>query len=130
MTFLDTDLIVGLLRGDADAVAMVRHLEEKGDRPKVTVISEYELLKGASTSKEREANLSAVRRLLGRVKMVGLLSEHAESAADVYAKAKKTGRMLDELDILIAGSVMPTGETLVTRDAHFGKIEGLKLERW
>ena len=38
--------------------------------------------------------------------------------------------MIDEFDVLIAGIVIASEETLVSRDEHFAVIEGLRLQSW
>ena len=38
--------------------------------------------------------------------------------------------MIPESDVWIAATALQHGLTLVTRDAHFGEVEGLDTEAW
>ena len=128
--FLDTDLITGFLRGDADSEAKMRELEETGEQLKVTSTAACELLKGASSSAERESNVSNVQRLLRAFMLVGLAGESCEAAASVHADLRRKGPMIGKFDILIAGTVIASGDRLITRDRHFASVKGLELEEW
>ncbi len=56
------------------------------------------------------------------------------SAADAYAEIKtarrRLGLPLDDNDCWIAATAKVLGCTLVSRDADFGRIDGLMLEDW
>ena len=56
------------------------------------------------------------------------------AAADLYAEIKfarrRLGLPLDENDCWIAATAKLLGCTLVTRDADFARIDGLKVEDW
>jgi tRNA(fMet)-specific endonuclease VapC len=57
-----------------------------------------------------------------------------EHAADCYARIKvecqRRGSPLDENDLWIAATAIALRATLVTRDAHFRRIEGLVCDDW
>jgi predicted nucleic acid-binding protein len=37
---------------------------------------------------------------------------------------------VNEFDLLVAAVVMRNDETLVTRDAHFSRVDGLQVRAW
>ncbi|MCL2053695.1 MAG: type II toxin-antitoxin system VapC family toxin [Oscillospiraceae bacterium] len=54
-----------------------------------------------------------------------------EIAADIYANSKKTGKTIEDTDILIAAFCIVNGYTLVSNNTkHFKNIDGLSLENW
>ena len=130
MVFLDTDLLVGFLRGDSASEAKLRELEESGEEIRVTAITAYELLKGASSTARQISNMGAARLLLRAFTLVELGMESCDAAAKVYSELRRKGSTIGEFDILIAGTVIATGDRLVTRDSHFSAVKGLKVEGW
>ena len=62
--------------------------------------------------------------------MLRLTDEACGEAARIYSRLESRGRMIDEFDVLIAGIVIASEETLVSRDEHFAVIEGLRLQSW
>ncbi|MBO3755271.1 MAG: type II toxin-antitoxin system VapC family toxin, partial [Candidatus Brockarchaeota archaeon] len=125
MVCLDTDVLVSLLKGDSEASLLVKSLEEKGERIKTTVITTYELLKGASISSRPDENLGLVRNLISNVVILVLDERSADSAAYIYQRVRRKGTMIGEFDILIAAIAMKEDEVLVSRDEDFLKVEGL-----
>ena len=130
MVFLDTDLVVGVLRRDEDAMKKVAELEQRGETIRTTAVNAYELLKGAAASSRSEENLRMARRLLSSMQVHAVTSSSAEAAATVYVSLKRRGKMIGEFDLLIAGVVLGSAEKLLTRDEHFRDVPGLRLDRW
>ena len=67
MTIPDTDYLVALLRGDADAAA----LADKIKNPKTTIINAFELYYGADRSVKSEKSHLEVNSLLGSMDVLG-----------------------------------------------------------
>ncbi|MBI5893407.1 MAG: type II toxin-antitoxin system VapC family toxin [Deltaproteobacteria bacterium] len=52
-------------------------------------------------------------------------------SADLYARLRKTGQMLDDIDILIAGVAIANNLVFATRNKnHFERIKELKIADW
>ena len=130
MTVLDTSLLVSLLKGDAIAKGKIGALEESGVQISTTMITVYELLKGAYLSSKREENLTKIRDSLSTLQVLDLSWGSCEKASRIYKELKDKGTMIGEFDILIAAIVRSNDETLVTRDEHFKSIRGMKLTKW
>ncbi len=55
----------------------------------------------------------------------------AEAAAQVSRTLEQRGLPIGPLDVLIAGTALTHGATLVTRNLReFSRVEGLKVENW
>jgi tRNA(fMet)-specific endonuclease VapC len=72
MVCLDTDILVALLRGDEEAVRVLEKLQRVGELPKTTIITVYELFKGAAASAKPMENIRIVEELLQNLTVLGL----------------------------------------------------------
>ncbi len=72
MTILDTDIIVALLKGTPGAIQKITSIEEKGETISTTIITVYELLKGAYLSRMCEENLAKVTDSISNLQNLGL----------------------------------------------------------
>jgi tRNA(fMet)-specific endonuclease VapC len=127
---LDTDILVSLLKGAPDAIEKIRALQEGGNRISTTIITAYELVKGAYMSSRSDENLARVRESMSNLRVLELSFGAAEEAARIYKELRDRGRLISEFDVLIAGIVKFHDEPLVSRDEHFKAIRGMKLVNW
>lgn len=130
MAALDTDILVSLLKGAPDAVEKIAALQERGDRICTTIVTAYELLKGAYVSSTAVENLAKVRETISSLRVLELSLGAAEEASRIYKELRDGGKLIGEFDVLIAGIVKFWDESLVTRDGHFESIRGIKLINW
>ncbi len=122
--------MVALLKGSADEVEKVRELVNKNDPVAITIITAYELLKGANLSSKRQENLIDVRKAISNIQVLDLSPEACEEASNIYCELQKSGNLISEFDILIAAIAKTNGEAVLTRDKHFRSIRGLELTKW
>jgi predicted nucleic acid-binding protein len=127
---LDTDILVALLKGNPNAVKKIESLQEDGHQISTTMITAYELAKGAYLSSRADENLVKVDETLSSMRILDLSFGAADQAAKIYKEVRDKGKMIGEFDILIAAIVKFNDETLVTRDRHFESIHGIKLINW
>jgi tRNA(fMet)-specific endonuclease VapC len=127
---LDTNALVALLKGMSDANETFRRLEETENELSTTIISAYELIRGAYVSSTPEKNIAEVQDLLSNMQVLDLTLEACEEAAKIYRQLRKSGHLIGENDMLIAGIVKASSGTLLTRDAHFKIVEGLDTMKW
>lgn len=129
MFALDTDTVSYWLRGQG---RVAEHLS-KSDPAQIAVPSvvlhelRYGMLRAGGGTRKRtdlESFLAAV-----------LVLPFDERAADAAAKARieleRTGQQVGPFDLLIAGTAIASGATLVTHNlSEFGRIRDLRLEDW
>jgi tRNA(fMet)-specific endonuclease VapC len=120
---LDTDILVSLLKGNPSAIAFVKELEARGQKLSTSSISAYELTKGATISTRSKENLKLVGDLLSNLKILSLNRRSSEIAANIYGDLASKGRIIGELDILIAGICAYSDEPLVSNDGHFAELK-------
>lgn len=122
---LDTNAYTRLLTGDNDALETVSSAETVY----MSVFVLGELYAGfAGGARERE-NKDTLQRFLMKstVKILNATSETAEVFGLVKFNLMKSGKPLPINDVWIAAHALETGAVVVTYDAHFKSIPGLRL---
>ncbi len=131
MTILDTDIIVALLKGTPNAIQKITSIEEKGEPISTTIVTVYELLKGAYLSHKCEENLAKITDAITNIQILDLTFNSCQEAAKIYKELKTKGNIVGEFDILIAAITRASNEDFVTRDEHFELlIPKSKLQKW
>lgn len=92
----------------------------------VTVLGE--LLGGFAAGQRESANRSELSLFLNtpRVKVVPATPATADLYALVYAALRRKGQPIPTNDLWIAASALEHGAALLTLDAHFRSIDGLR----
>ena len=131
MVCIDTDFLVALLRGDGEAAAAARELDQSRARKSTTPINAFELLLGAHLSQQRERNLHLVRELLDSLTLLEFDLESCESAASIFARLRSTGDQIGIQDTMIAGIALRHKEALLTRNTqHYRRVQDLMTRTW
>lgn len=117
MTFLDTSVIIDYLAGDQRIVSIVKEIIEKED-VKTTAITEYELLRHKKKIKKQ-----AAERFLSGATVYPFDRNAAREAAILFEKLQDTGKMINENDLLIAGTSLANKDILLTRDQKLANVD-------
>ena len=119
MVIFDTSLLVDALIGKRKAIEAIesyRNLENGW----VAAISKYELLSGKKFSEQR-----SMEELFDILSVYDFGDKEAKVSAEIYKALKSSGRLIEEADIMIAGTAIANNEKLVTEDAGFNAIRKL-----
>ena len=127
---LDTDILVALLKGKPDATKAMSVLEGKNGEVATTIITVYELLKGAYSSSKPKENLTKVQNVISNLQVLNLSFQACEEASKIYQDFRQAGRLIGEFDVLIAAIARTYDETIMTRDGHYSFIRGIKVTEW
>ena len=131
MFVLDTDILVGFLRGKKDAIKKIEELYKVNSTISVSVLSVFELVEGAYLSFHREKTLNSVFSLLNNLNIVDLNKPVSVLAGEISAHLKDKGLIIGVGDILIGATAINSNSTLITKNKnHFERIPELKLEVW
>lgn len=123
---LDTNIVIALFADEAivkNNLAQVREVFI----PSIVI---GELCYGARKSGRVEVNLARVDELVAGSTILVCDAETARQYGEVKNKLRLKGRPLPENDLWIAALALQHDLTLVTRDAHFQKVESLKTAAW
>ena len=77
MTIIDTNVMIPFLKGDLEAVNKVREVSNNGN-VLITVITAYELLKGARLSSKPLENIEEVKKAISSMQILDFSSEESE----------------------------------------------------
>lgn len=124
---VDTNAYVALLRGDEDVAEVVGY----ADRLYLNSVVLGELLSGFAVGNREARNRMELTRFLEspRVAVVPVTAETADSYALVYAGLRRKGQPIPANDLWIAASALEHGLALLSLDAHFAQVDGLRLGR-
>ena len=121
---LDTNAYTAFKRGDAGIVAVLQHA------PTIIICTTVlgELLAGFAAGQRESVNRSELTRFINvpRVKVVPGTAATADLYALIYAALRRKGRPIPTNDLWIAASSLEHGAALLTLDAHFQGIDGLR----
>jgi len=117
MVVFDSNIIVDALRQKRSALDLIDAYSEK-EKLAITIVNKYEVLRGFSEKEE-----SIVSEFLSQFVVYELEDSAINEAVKAYKKLAEKGKMVGELDILIASIVAVNNETLVTRDKDFSNFE-------
>lgn len=121
---LDTNAYAAFKRGDEQIVAILQHA------PSIIVCATVlgELLGGFAAGQRESSNRSELSQFINapRVKVVPSTAATADLYALVYAALRRKGQPIPTNDLWIAASSLEHGAALLTLDAHFKNIDGLR----
>ncbi len=131
MVLLDTDLLIGFLRDNNEAVKMISNLLKKHVILYTTSINTAELYFGAFLSSKVQENMEAVEKLLNTLKIIPFELVHSKIYGELRSDLQKRGEIINEMDIFIASMAIEKDLPIITRNTnHFERIMKLKVEIW
>lgn len=113
MSLLDTSVIIEMLR------------RKKFEIGSISILTLIEILRGIKAEKRRR-----VKELLEKsFNIIPLDNEVIEVYCTLYRKLREDGKILPDVDLLIAATAISRDLLLKTRDEHFMRLKnyGLKL---
>ena len=130
MRFLiDTNIIIYRLKNMGNVNA--NFLKYKNEDMFVSVISYGELVFGAKKSSAVEKNLQTVEAVKSIFPLIDVDADVMDVFGGIKAHTQKTGKVIDDMDLLIAASAISNKMTLVTHNTkHFENIPNLKITDW
>jgi tRNA(fMet)-specific endonuclease VapC len=96
----------------------------------ISVITEAELLFGLARKPEATDLRTVVEEFLLRVDVQPWQSDAAQQYSALRATLEGRGQPMGNLDMMIAAQALAMGLILVSSDAVFRRVKGLKIEDW
>lgn len=124
---LDTNAYAAFMLGVPAVVEVVAHAE----RICLNSVVLGELLGGFAAGSREAKNRAELARFLDspRVEVVTITAQTADSYALIYSGLRRKGQPIPTNDLWIAASALEHGAALLTHDAHFSHIDGLRMGR-
>ena len=132
MLFLDTNVLIGLLRRRPVFRARYDAARQSGETIAVSSIALFELRFGADNSERGEANHRRLDLFLAdAVETFPFAEDDAAEAGAIRAYLEARGTPIGPYDTLIAAQARRRGATLVTANLReFERVPGLTLMDW
>jgi tRNA(fMet)-specific endonuclease VapC len=130
--FLDTNIISDMmrdLRGLAATKAKIASVSRGYEVLYTSTIVQCELEYGL-LKKESSRLQSAYVRVMESIEILPVDSSIAADYAKLRTTLERLGTPIGANDTLIAAHALALGATLVTADAEFSRVPGLKIENW
>lgn len=128
MVLLDTSFIIDIMRRDAAALALLEDLESGSEPIRVPAPVFFELWEGIDRSQKPIRELKAVEDVLESYPPLELQVPAAKRAGRLSGTLIRRGQDIDDVDLLVAGMALETGEAIVTgNERDFGRIDDLRL---
>ncbi len=130
MAVLETTFVIDLLRGKPQ----IKELKDELDKTEATLAiaapSVMEIWSGAELSNVPESERVKINELLLSLIVLVLDEKAAKKAGEIEAGLLKAGQPIDTEDVMIAAIALVNGEKVVTRDAHYSRIPGLRVLKY
>ena len=126
---LDTDIIIYYLKDLHGISERINNYDL--DDLAISIITYSELLYGAFNSVRSKTNIKIIEKLFSKIRVLSFCDKSAYIYAEQKAILKKSGKILADLDLMIASIAMHHDCTLITNNTkHFNRIKKLKLDNW
>lgn len=127
---IDTDILSLFFRGNSSVAVQFQAYLSEHPTISFSIITYYEILSGLR-HRDAQKQISLFLEFAAQNMILPLTEQTIGISADIYAKYRKLGTPIDDIDILIAGVAIANELTLVTHNQrHFGRIEGLEVQDW
>ena len=128
MILLDTNVCVGILRGDRNVLsAYARNVGNVA----MSAMTVGELFFGAEKSQNRERNLVIVEQFVAAMPIVQTDNDVMRRFGREKARLQAAGMPVEDADILIASTALTLSVPLATGNTrHFVRFPDLELDNW
>jgi len=121
MVIFDTSLVMDASRRKKAALNLIDSYLGK-ERIATTIVTKYEMLRGAKKQDE-----GFVLELFKKFVIFDFEEDALNETVKAYQMLNNKGRMINELDVIIAGIAAANNETLITKDRDFLNLESNKI---
>lgn len=129
MYVLDTNTLIYFFKGMGRVADRLLHESPRAMSIPAMVL--FELQVGIQKSSSPRKRLGQLREMVSAVRILPFGAKEAGAAAKIRARLESKGRSIGPYDVLIAGTALAHGATLVTHNrAEFGRVENLAIEDW
>ena len=125
---LDTDFLIDLMHGQAQAVRLLEELLDAPDPVGISAITVMQLYHGVSRAAVPAAETDRIEKALKGIATYDLTRGIAAEAGRVDGELVARGEGIDPADVIIGSTALQRNEPVVTRNTrHFSRMKGLRL---
>lgn len=123
---IDTDWIIDHLNGQEKVKKELEELAPEGLA--LSILSLAEVYEGVSDSRDPRKSEKALKEFLAGLSILEIEEEICKIFGRERGKLRKKGKIIGDIDLLIASTCLHYKLTLLTNNvAHFARIENLKI---
>ncbi|MCF6269733.1 MAG: type II toxin-antitoxin system VapC family toxin [Melioribacteraceae bacterium] len=127
---IDTDILSYHFKGNKIVINNFQKYLQNYDLIEISLITYYEIV-GGLLAKNATKQLKIFEDFVIENLIIPMTEKSAKISAELYSLLKKSGRTVDDIDLLIAGIAIDNEMIMVTNnESHFNRIPGLKVENW
>ena len=128
---LDTNIVTAILKQDERLNPKLREVNVQNIKLFISCITYYEV-KGGLLAVNATRKLSIFEQLCSQYLELLFLPnlEIINRASEIYAELKRSGRLIQTADILIAATAAAAGLILVSHDYDMLRVSGVTVEDW
>lgn len=120
---IDSDILIDFLNNKTEAIKLLIRFEES--EMAISSITFAEILEGLVGNRKKYLN---VKKGLSKLSVLVVDTNVAEKFANIRAKLRKRGELIENMDIFIAATALIHNLALITNNKKdFERIKGLKL---
>ena len=127
---IDTDILSYFFKGDP---SVIRHFEaylSHYDIIEFSIITWYEITSGLMAKNSRKQML-VFEKFASENFILPVTEKSARISAEIYSTLKKSGKLVDDIDLLIAGIALEHNMIFVTNnESHLHQITCLVIQNW
>lgn len=129
-SLIDTDILSMFLRGRKPISQCFDTYLQEYPQINFSIITYYEIASGLEY-KDAKRQLERFTEFVQYNNMLLLTRQSANISAEIYARLRKQGNLIDDIDLLIAGIALENNLSVVTHNTqHFKRIDGLAVTDW
>ncbi len=127
---LDTNHLGAVLDDDSNVYQRIVAARREGWRVGCCPPVLCELAVGIEQTARREANWKALRVFLKQIRMWPIDLPTAQIYGQIYQELRAKGRVLSQVDMMVAALARRMKLTVLTTDRDFEAIQDIKTENW
>ena len=127
---IDTDVLSYYFKGYQNVVKNFEKYLEDFDLIELSIITYYEIQSGLQ-AKKAFRQLEIFEDFSQDNIVIPLTEASCKISAELYSSLKQKGELIDDIDLLIAGTAIENEMVIVTNnEKHFRRIPGLQIKNW
>ena len=120
MIVIDTNIVIEYLKGNEKIIKAVNEYSKNSDIG-ITYISKYELRKYSDKTNK------LLEELIKNITVLYPDITSASRSAEIFRRLRSAGNLINENDILIAGTALLDNNKFITWDSDFNKINDINI---
>lgn len=127
---IDTDILSYYFKGDEIVIQNFNNYLKNFALIEISLITYYEIVSGLM-AKDALKQLDIFYEFIDENLVIPMTENSSKISSELYSILRKTGKVLDDIDLFIAGIAIENEMVLVTNnEKHFSRISNLKIQNW